>query len=228
MKKQDFLWIIIIIGITSLFIIPITRSYYENFNFQFPYLLGFIKTSILAFMGELLVSRIRNGHYFTGTGHLMKWFVWGLLGMIFVLIFKIYATGVAGAQAVGLLPMVNSPGFIASLLTAFLISLSMNLSFAPTFMILHRITDGYIYHASGKLRELSSVKLSKVIDSIDWQRFFHVVILKSIPFFWIPAHTITFLLPENYRVLMAAYLSIALGIILSIGKKTIKKDVSES
>lgn len=35
-------------------------------------------------------------------------------------------------------------------------------------------------------------------------------------FFWIPAHTITFLLPPDYQVLFAALLGIALGTILAI------------
>ena len=42
---------------------------------------------------------------------------------------------------------------------------------------------------------------------------------KTIPCFWIPAHTITFLLPENYRILSAGFLSIALGLILTLAKK---------
>lgn len=225
MKKQDFIWLLVIGVITSIFIIPFTRVRYETFNQQFPYLLGFLKTSVLAFMGELLASRIQNKRYFFGTGHVLKWFVWGLLGMIFVLIFKVYASGVMTAQTLGLLPSMSETSFISSLLTAFLISLTMNLSFAPSFMILHRITDGFINQSEGKIKRIFKVKLSKVIDLIDWQRFFHVIVLKSIPFFWIPAHTITFLLPENYRVLMAAYLSIALGIILSI-KKSKKIEVS--
>jgi len=40
---------------------------------------------------------------------------------------------------------------------------------------------------------------------------------RTIPFFWIPAHTITFLLPPEFRVLFAALLGIALGLILAIG-----------
>ena len=39
---------------------------------------------------------------------------------------------------------------------------------------------------------------------------------KTIPFFWIPAHTITFILPQDYRVLFAAVLGIALGVLLAI------------
>jgi len=43
--------------------------------------------------------------------------------------------------------------------------------------------------------------------------------MKTIPMFWIPAHTITFLLPSEFRVLAAAFLSIALGAILAFAKK---------
>jgi hypothetical protein len=42
------------------------------------------------------------------------------------------------------------------------------------------------------------------------------VFKKTIPFFWIPAHTITFLLPADFRILFAAILGVALGIILAI------------
>ena len=226
MKKQDFIWIFVLVLITLVFVIPETRTVYEQLNQSYPYLLGFVKTSILAFMGELLVSRLKHQRYFYGAGHVMKWFVWGFLGMIFVLVFKIYAAGVAGAQAASLLPKIDN-GFIGKLFTAFLISLLMNLSFAPTFMILHRVTDGYINLSGGLLNKLPKVALNEVIIGIDWQFFFHTVVLKSIPLFWIPAHTITFLLPENYRVLMAAYLSIALGIIMSL-RKPVKKEVSQS
>ncbi|MBQ6597571.1 MAG: Mpv17/PMP22 family protein, partial [Lentisphaeria bacterium] len=38
---------------------------------------------------------------------------------------------------------------------------------------------------------------------------------KTIVFFWIPAHTVTFLLPPDYRVLMSAVLSLVLGAILT-------------
>ena len=66
---------------------------------------------------------------------------------------------------------------------------------------------------------MGNVKLSDVIARIDWQGLVSFVIFKTIPFFWIPAHTITFLLPPEYRVLMAAYLSVALGAILAYGKR---------
>ena len=39
---------------------------------------------------------------------------------------------------------------------------------------------------------------------------------KTIPFFWIPAHTITFLLAPQYQVLFAALLGVMLGILLSV------------
>jgi hypothetical protein len=45
------------------------------------------------------------------------------------------------------------------------------------------------------------------------------VFKKTIPFFWIPAHTITFLLPPDVQVLFAALLGIALGTILAVAGK---------
>ena len=39
------------------------------------------------------------------------------------------------------------------------------------------------------------------------------------PLFWIPAHTVTFMLPSEYQVMMAAALSVALGIFLSLGNR---------
>jgi hypothetical protein len=58
---------------------------------------------------------------------------------------------------------------------------------------------------------------------IDWKNIFGFV-FPSLFWFWLPMHTITFSLPEDYRVLMAAALGIALGIILSIAKNLSKKD----
>lgn len=47
---------------------------------------------------------------------------------------------------------------------------------------------------------------------------FHVV-GGALFWFWIPAHTGTFMLPPQYRIITAALLSIALGTILGTAKK---------
>jgi len=218
MKIRDILWFLALATITAFVVLPITRPIFNELTIRYPYIMGFIKTAILASMGEILVSRIRTGHYFQAKGFFLKAIVWGFLGMVFVLIFKVFSNGVIAAQSASLLPTIEEPAFIKTLLTALLISIIMNLFFAPTFMLLHRITDGYIELGHGTLKGVCHVKLKDVIGKIDFQSFINFVILKTIPFFWIPAHTITFILPETYRVLMAAYLSIALGILLTIAK----------
>lgn len=224
MKSKDFIWILIIVLITAFVMVPTTKSIFETTTSNYPYLMGFIKTAILASMGELLVNRIKSGNYFSKKGVVAKFIVWGFLGMIFVLIFKVFASGIEAAQVANLLPSINSDTFLSNILTAFLISFFMNIFFAPSFMILHRITDNYIELGLGKPKYILKIKLSEAIEKINWQIFFGFVILKTIPFFWVPAHTITFLLPENFRVLMAAYLSIVLGIILTFSNTTKTKN----
>lgn len=218
MKLKDILWIFVIVVITAFVLMPSTKPIFNELTIKYPYIMGFVKTAVLASMGEVLISRIKTEKYFSGKGFFLKAVVWGFLGMIFVLIFKVFSSGVIAAQSASLLPSFHNQTFIQTLLTAFLISVIMNLFFAPSFMLLHRITDGYIELGSGTLKGIFQVRLKHVIERIDFQSFIHFVILKTIPFFWIPAHTITFILPETYRVLMAAYLSIALGILLTLAK----------
>jgi len=98
----------------------------------------------------------------------------------------------------------------------------MNLFFAPVFMACHKCTDSYInLSVSGKIKKPS---LNDVLKDADWNSYVNFVLLKTVPFFWIPAHTITFLLPSEYRIVAAAFLSIALGIFLALANK--KKTVN--
>jgi hypothetical protein len=218
MKKSDVLWIFILISLSLIVIIPQSRSIFEQSTASHPYLMGFIKTAVLASLGERLVHRIKTGSYIGDHGIVLKFIVWGFLGMVFVIIFKLFSSGVANAQTANLLPSINNTSFLASLLTAFMISFLMNIFFAPTFMLFHRITDQYIELGDGRIKKIIQVPFEQVTNQIDFSQFLNFVVLKTIPFFWIPAHTITFLLPENYRVLMAAYLSVVLGFLLSITK----------
>ena len=212
-KAGDLLWGLCLAGIIALLAVPATREGLVSLTNAHPFLLGFAKFAILATMGELLSIRILSGGWKKPKGMLAKAVVWGLIGMIIVLVFAIYSRGVAGAVAAGLLRV--GRGTPAKLLTAFLISLSMNLSFAPVFMAAHRLSDTYIdLRVEGKRPNLDELLLA-----IDWKGFFRIVLLVTIPAFWVPAHTVTFLLPPDFRVLAAALLSLALGVILAFARR---------
>ena len=225
MKKIDFIFIFIFLLIVTVLVVPISRNFIAQASIDLPYLMGFIKTAILATYGEMIASRIGDKNYFSKKGLLYRFIVWGFLGMAFVLVFKIFDQGIKASMESGLLVNFTGDGVFNLILLAFSISFFMNLIFAPTFMILHRYTDTFIDLGEGKFKKIIKVKGKDVTSTIDWQRFFGFVVLKTIPLFWIPAHTITFLLPENYRILSAGFLSIALGLILTLSKK--KKEISE-
>ena len=108
---------------------------------------------------------------------------------------------------------------------AFLISLSMNTIYAPIMMTFHKITDAHIINNGGKLKSLiQPIKFWEICKSINWDVQWNFVFMKTIPFFWIPAHTITFLLPPEWQVMFAALLGIALGVILALaGMKQVKQ-----
>ena len=82
-------------------------------------------------------------------------------------------------------------------------------------MAAHRVSDTWV-----ELRSQAAYPtLRNVIGVIDWPDFFLFVVGKTIPLWWIPVHTLTFMLPSAYRVLAAAYLSIILGVILVYARR---------
>jgi hypothetical protein len=217
LKRGDIIWTAALIGIIAFLLWPDTNKLFVDFTTNYAYIAGFLKFTILASLGDLLAYRIVTSEWKIRKGFLFRAFIWGFLGVIIVLIFKIFGVGVATAIETGALP-----GSGYTIAFAFFTSAIMNLSFAPSMMGFHRITDTY---ADLKFIEgRKNLKLSQVIKEVDWNNFISFVVLITIPVFWIPAHTITFLLPSEYRVLMAAFLSIALGAILSFAKaKNIQK-----
>lgn len=212
MKKGTILWISVIAAIGSFLAIPATRDIFTAATNKHPYIMGFVKFAILATMGELLAARMVFKKWVIIKGIIPKMFIWGLLGILIVLMFSLYTSGVHGAVEKGLL--YTGEGFSAKILTALYISAIMNLTFAPAFMASHRITDVYI----DKIYSGEKTSFSNVVSEIDWSGFLKFVVGKTIPLFWIPAHTVTFLLPDEFKVIFAASLSIVLGLILNFAR----------
>lgn len=223
MKKNGLigiaLWGLVLFTIIFILVFPSTHNAFLAATKAHPYIMGFIKVSILASMGEILAIFISTGEFRKPVGFIYRFVVWGFLGMSFALVFDMFASGVSAAMSKGLLPTLSEGTTGAKIFTAFMTSALMNLVFGPTFMAFHRITDTFIDLGEGRLNKIFKVKLSQVIGKIDWHGFISFVILKTVPLFWIPAHTVTFSLPPEYRVLMASFLSIALGGILAFAKR---------
>ncbi len=226
MKKssnvRNYLWFTVWFGalfaVAFILLYPTTHTVFVTATKTHPYLMGFIKVAILATMGELMALRIVTGEWKRPVGLQYRAIVWGLLGMAFVLVFDIFAGGVTGSMNKALLPA-SADKAVNQVLFAFFTSALMNLIFAPTFMLFHRVTDTFIDLGDGRLSKIMKIRLRDVISKIDFNGFISFVVIKTIPIFWIPAHTVTFMLAPEYRVLMASFLSIAMGGILAFAKR---------
>ena len=230
MKKNDFYFLILILALFSpFFISPEIYTGYKTTNAAHPFLIGFLKFAILATMGESIGLRLREGVYNKkGFGLLPRAIVWGFLGLTIVMAFKIFAAGApAFLKTLGIEGAAESLGGPMSglrILTAFTISVTLNLIYAPVMMTLHKITDTHIIKNGGTVAGLlKPIQMGDIIAKLDWKVQWNFIFKKTIPFFWIPAHTITFLLPVEFQVLFAALLGIALGVILSLGVLMSKK-----
>ena len=219
MKRGDFIWGALLAAIITYLVIPSTNELFMAATQASPYWMGFVKFAVLATMGEFLAIRITSGAWSAPHGIVFRMMIWGIVGMLIVLMFQVFPAGVAAAAGKGYL---WKGGWLAALVQAFLTSFIMNFTFAPVFMALHRITDTMIDRRSQGER----IGFSQAVGQIDWADFIKFVVGKTIPFFWIPMHMISFLLPPDYRVLFAAFLSIALGAILAYAKRRARKDAA--
>jgi len=232
MKKSDLVFLTTTLAVlaTFIFITPVT-NWYMQFNKEHGMIMSFFKFAILATLGEVIALRIKTGFYNEpGFGILPRMIVWGFLGLTINIAFQIFSTGApAFLSYLGLTdaPEAMKSGFSAlKLLDAFTISATMNLTFAPVMMTFHKITDTHIIKTGGSVGGLfSPIPFASIFKNMNWDVMWNFIFKKTIPFFWIPAHTITFLLPPEFRVLFAAILGIALGLILAIGGQKAMKNV---
>jgi len=223
MKRSDIIFIIIFVGIfVPFFLSEKLYDFFVWFSTDWAFTASFIKFAILATMGEMLGSRIRSGIYLPeGFALLYRAVVWGFLGMTVKAAFMIFGGGVPLiASHFGMenpSAVMAGPLTGARVLLAFAISTFLNLFYAPVLMVTHRVSDLHIAAAGGDRRKLLTVPdVTRLLASIDWNSMWGIVLKKSIPLFWIPAQTINFLLPEEFRMLVAALYSTVLGVILAL------------
>ncbi len=232
---------LLIMLLVALFLpFPFLENFQKGFLFNndFWVTTSFLKFGLLATLGEMIGLRISTGVYNNnGFGLLPRAIVWGFLGIGIKMAFVIFAVGTPVLVQKyfhihhAIASMKSNDYFSASsiglggarIATAFFISTFMNLIFAPVFMTLHKITDIHIIANGGTLKGFfTPIKFYEIFPKLNWSVQWNFVFKKTIPFFWIPAHTITFLMPSEYRIVFAALLGIILGIILTIATQKSK------
>ena len=227
MKRTDLYFALVMLAIfVPFFVSSDLYAWYKTFNAEHAMVMAFAKFALLSTLGEMLGCRISTGNYTTPTfGVLPRMVVWGLLGMAISMAMTVFSAGIpafitnmGGAELVA--------GFYAEGLSwgkfvvALSISVMMNTFFAPVFMTFHKITDTHIAENGGSLKALvRPIDMRRHIMELNWDRQWSFIFKKTIPLFWYPAHTITFMLPSELRVLFAALLGVALGVLLAIGAR---------
>lgn len=219
MKKSNFGICILCIAVILIFVaiiaIPATNKVFTSLTNAHPFIMGFVKFAFLATVGEIIALRLKSKTWSFPTMIWLRFIIWGILGAWITFMMTSFKYAITGLIADNVIWCIaDSSLFGARLIKAFCISAIMNTTFGPTFMALHKITDKWIDLNVAKQPK----KLMDTVKAVDWAQFVSFTILKCVPFFWIPAHTLTFLLPSEYQVVVAALLSIALGILLNLKK----------
>ena len=206
----SFVWLTALAAVIAVLSIPESREVFKALTRAYPFTMGFFKIAVLGTMGEMLGGRIVTGRWrLAGIRLPQRTLVWGFLGVVFTAIFPLFSFGVDGLLEAGLVP-----GAGTVLAAALWKSFFLNLIFGFPMMVFHRVTDTLI----GRDELFGIWSLAEVTAGIDWRNMYRIVGAACL-WFWVPAHTITFLLPPEFRVVSAALLAVVLGAVLGIAKK---------
>ena len=168
---------------------------YVTFLKTHPLASSALQVALLGTFGELLGCKLRGRGFlpFTVEQLALKILIWAFLGITFKYAF---------AGFVGFYEALVHKGFWtdfggSTLWRALSVSMFTNLLFGPGMMAFHRWTDNRIERA-----EMNWTTMQAAWKTLVW--------------FWIPAHTVTFALPPHLQVGLAAVWAVALGMILGV------------
>lgn len=172
-------------------------EWYKQIVGEYPIISAMIQFAILGTVGDWIAKVIQNKKIFwpfSVKETIWKFIEWAFLAVLIKAAFVGFKGFVDAMVDYGLLAEVfKTQGHF---LRAFAISVVMNLQFGFLLVILHRILD---YLPFGKT---SWTGIHKGFYSLLW--------------FWIPAHTVTFMLPNDFQIGLAAFWSVMLGLILGL------------
>ncbi|MGC9321166.1 MAG: hypothetical protein ACP5FY_02830 [Kosmotogaceae bacterium] len=173
-------------------------KWYVEFVRDFPFISAMIQFSIFGTLGDYISVKIAGSKAnFSFSLMVLKALEWAFLAIFIKIAFIGYEGFVSSLVINRILPQV----FVESvLLNAITRSLSMNLQFGVFLVIFHRLLDNLV------LQTKNWKNLDKALLSLMW--------------FWIPAHTLTFVLPKDFQIGLAALWSFMLGLLLSLFSKS--------
>lgn len=156
-----------------------------------PILTAMAQFAVLGTLGEVASRWLVERRVFMPFGPrtcLLKMVGWSLLAICIKYAFVGFNGFVDALAGHAFLPPLGHAG------RAFAVSVFMNLQFGPFLVIAHRLIDNAI---DGKS---NWANLDKSLLTLLW--------------FWIPAHTVTFMLAKELQIGLAAVWSVALGVLL--------------
>lgn len=167
-----------------------------------PLATAMLQFAVLGTLGDLLGAWLaaRRLHWPLGDGlWWRKMLKWALLAVPIKVAFVGYAGFVQALVAYGWLPQ-GQP-----LVLALATSVAINLQFGPLLVLGHRWLNNRISGIRG-------ARGWQNIGSSFW----------SLAWFWVPAHAITFALPPDWRIGLAALWSVVLGLILGLHSSPVR------
>lgn len=186
-------------------------EWYVDWVRQNALLSAAVQFAVLGTLGEVVSHLVKTRRIelpFGLVALVLKMAAWALLGVLVKYGFAGVQFALLGLIGHGYLPAALAPAHVTAAVAdrlpwALTMSVTVNAFFGPQLMAFHRLEDNLID------RRWDFSGIQKAWATLLW--------------FWIPAHTVTFILPEEYRIGLAAAWGFVLGLILGLSAPARKR-----
>lgn len=173
-------------------------EWYRQWVTEYPLISAAIQFGILGTLGEIISLKMRRlslkklGMWWQA---ILRIVAWAILGIVI----KYGFAGMKGFVDELMIREMIPFGKHGTFLWAVTVSACTNVFFGPQMMFFHRLEENLI------MMKWNTAGLKNAWLTLLW--------------FWIPAHTVTFMLKSEYQIGLAALWSVVLGIILGLTSK---------
>lgn len=173
-------------------------EWYRQWVTEYPLISAAIQFGILGTLGEIISLKMRRlslkklGMWWQA---ILRVIAWAILGIVI----KYGFAGMKGFVDELMIREMLPFGKHGTFLWAVTVSVCTNVFFGPQMMFFHRLEENLI------MMKWNTAGLKNAWLTLLW--------------FWIPAHTVTFMLKAEYQIGLAALWSVVLGIILGLTSK---------
>lgn len=214
MKRADLSWLLILILSSALLVNPIADNIIHHIPMPAYHFCFFIFFGFFATMGETGVMRYSQSDCLLPNFVLLRFVIWGLMGLYISFIIRCYSGGTIDLYSTGF-DAVTMP---TAILISFILGITFSIVCITVIKLSNSVFDSLFQNKKNTKDDDAPARsfLYEVLDNSGLTTFTSFAYYKVLLILWLPLFTLTHYLTKHYRITASIILVVSFGIITTL------------